>query len=78
MQALSSATSFVNQKVARSHFLRKLNEVVKWGLFTRKLPGYYRGKGEIGQVPYNPHHHLEDATSFLHVECLRENGGGTG
>ena len=43
-----------DQKVARSHFLRKLNEVVDWDRFTRKLPGYYRGKGEIGQAPYNP------------------------
>ena len=25
-----------------------------WGRFTRKLLDYYRGKGEIGQAPYNP------------------------
>ncbi len=43
-----------DQKVSRNHFLRKLNEVVDWGRFTRKLLGYYRGKGEIGQAPYNP------------------------
>ena len=43
-----------DQKVSRSHFLRKLNEVVDWGRFTRKVLGYYRGKGEIGQAPYNP------------------------
>jgi len=43
-----------DQKVARSHFLRKLNEVFDWDRFTRKLLGYYRGKGEIGQAPYNP------------------------
>ena len=25
-----------------------------WDRFARKLLGYYRGKGEIGQAPYNP------------------------
>ncbi len=43
-----------DQKVSRNHFLRKLNEFVDWGRFTRKVPGYYRGKGGKGQVPYNP------------------------
>jgi len=43
-----------DQKVSRNHFLRKLNEVVDWDRFTKKLLGYYRGKGEIGQAPYNP------------------------
>jgi len=38
-----------DQKVSRSHFLRKLNEVVDWDRFTKKLLGYYRGKGETGQ-----------------------------
>lgn len=42
------------QKVSKDHFLRKLNEVIDWDRFTRKLLGYYRGKGEIGQAPYNP------------------------
>ena len=43
-----------DQKVVKSYFLRKLNEVVDWEWFTTKLLGYYRGKGEIGQAPYNP------------------------
>jgi IS5 family transposase len=43
-----------DQKVSRSHFLRKLSEVVDWDRFTTKLLGYYQGKGEIGQAPYNP------------------------
>ncbi len=42
------------QKVAKDHFLRKLDEVVDWGRFTKKLLKYYKGKGEIGQAPYNP------------------------
>ena len=43
-----------DRKVARDHFLRKLNEVVAWDSFARKLLGYYQGKGEIGQASYNP------------------------
>jgi IS5 family transposase len=43
-----------DQKVSKDHFLRKLSEVVDWDRFTRKLLGYYQGKGEIGQAPYNP------------------------
>jgi IS5 family transposase len=42
------------QKIAKDHFLRKLDEVVDWGRFTKKLLKYYKGKGEIGQAPYNP------------------------
>jgi len=39
-----------DQKVSRSHFLRKVNEVVDWDRFTGKLLGCYRGKGETGQA----------------------------
>ena len=42
------------QKVSSNHFLRKLNEVIDWDRFTRKLLSYYKGRGEIGQAPYNP------------------------
>ena len=42
------------QKVSKGHFLRKLSEVVDWNSFTRRLLGYYQGKGEIGQAPYDP------------------------
>lgn len=42
------------QKVARNHFLKKLNEVIDWHRFTGKLLRYYKGKGEVGQAPYNP------------------------
>lgn len=42
------------QKVPRDHFLRKLDEVIDWSRFTRRLLKYYRGKGEIGQTPYDP------------------------
>jgi len=43
-----------NQKVSRNHFLRQLSEVVDWNRFTTKLLGYYQGKGQIGQSPYDP------------------------
>lgn len=43
-----------DQKVARDHFLRKLNEVVNWEPFTKKLLTYYKGKGQVGQAPYDP------------------------
>ena len=42
------------QKVTKGHFLRKLDEVIDWERFTKKLLKYYKGKGEIGQAPYNP------------------------
>ena len=43
-----------DQKVSPGHFLRKLNEVVEWERFTKKLLIHYKGKGQIGQAPYNP------------------------
>ncbi len=43
-----------DQKVARDHFLRKLNEVVEWEKFAKKLLVHYKGKGQIGQAPYSP------------------------
>ena len=43
-----------DQKVSRSHFLRRLNEVIDWQRFTKKLLMHYKGKGQIGQAPYNP------------------------
>ena len=42
------------QKVPKDHFLRKLDEVIDWSRFSKRLFKYYRGKGETGQTPYNP------------------------
>jgi hypothetical protein len=42
------------QKVSPKHFLRKLKQVIDWDKFARKLLSHYKGKGEIGQAPYNP------------------------
>lgn len=43
-----------DDKVPRDHFLRKLNEVMDWSRFSQRLLKYYRGKGQVGQAPYNP------------------------
>jgi IS5 family transposase len=43
-----------DQKVAKDHFLRKLNELINWDRFTKKLLTYYKGKGQVGQAPYDP------------------------
>ncbi len=42
------------QKVSRSHFLRKVSVVIGWSRLVKRLLHYYRGKGEVGQAPYNP------------------------
>lgn len=42
------------QKVPKEHFLRKLDGVIDWGRFSKRLLGYYRGKGQVGQAPYSP------------------------
>jgi len=47
-------TFLYEQKVAKDHFLRKVNEIIEWDRFTDKLLDYYKGKGEIGQAPYDP------------------------
>ena len=43
-----------DQKVSRGHFLRKLNEVIDWERFTKKLLIHYKGRGQVGQAPYDP------------------------
>jgi len=42
------------RKVPQDHFLNKLNQVIDWSRFTRRLLGYYEGKGKTGQAPYDP------------------------
>jgi len=37
--------------VPPDHFLRKLNEVVDWEQFTRKLIRLYKGEGVVGRPP---------------------------
>ena len=38
------------QAVSRGHFLVKLNQVIDWSRFTKKLLKYYKGRGELGQA----------------------------
>ena len=40
--------------VPAGHFLRKLEELVPWDQFTRKLLKLYRGKARQGRPPYDP------------------------
>jgi IS5 family transposase len=40
--------------VSEEHFLRKLEEVVDWEVFTPKLVRLYRGKAKRGRPPYHP------------------------
>ena len=42
------------QVIPKDHFLVKLKEVIDWSSYTKKFITYYKGKGEIGQAPYNP------------------------
>lgn len=32
----------------------KTNEIVDWDRFTKRLLSYYKGKGQVGQAPYDP------------------------
>ena len=40
--------------VPEDHFLRRLEEVVDWEIFTSRLVRLYRGKAKRGRPPYNP------------------------
>jgi transposase len=40
--------------VAAGHFLRELERLVNWTVFTDRLIALYRGRGRIGRPLYNP------------------------
>ena len=42
------------QIIPKDHLLVRRKEVIDWQRFIRKLLKYYKGKGEIGQAPYDP------------------------
>lgn len=42
------------QVVPKNHFLVKLKDMIDWQRYTRKFLAYYKGKGEVGQAPYDP------------------------
>ena len=47
--------NFIYERIIpRDHFLVKLEEMVDWPRYTHKLLKYYKGKGEVGQAPYDP------------------------
>jgi IS5 family transposase len=42
------------QVVPKNHFLVKLEGIIDWQHYTKKFLAYYKGKGEVGQAPYDP------------------------
>jgi len=40
--------------VPEDHFFRRLNEIIPWERFTKKLVRYYQGRARIGRPPYDP------------------------
>lgn len=40
--------------VPKGHFVRELERVVDWRVFTEQLVELYIGKGRVGRAPYNP------------------------
>jgi IS5 family transposase len=40
--------------IPEGHFLRALERVVDWRVFTERLVALYRGRARIGRPPYNP------------------------
>ena len=43
-----------DRAVPEKHFLREMERVIGWSVFTERLMTLYRGKGQIGRPPYNP------------------------
>src|SRR4030067_2210078 len=43
-----------DQVVPVNHFLRKLNQIIEWERFTRKLIRLYKGGGVVGRPPFDP------------------------
>ena len=40
--------------IPEDHFLRKLNAIIAWERFTRKLIRLYKGEGVVGRPPFDP------------------------
>jgi hypothetical protein len=43
-----------DQVVPAQHFLRKLNQIIDWERFTRRLLKLYKGEGVFGRPPFDP------------------------
>jgi len=43
-----------DEVVPESHFLRALDAVIAWPVFTEQLLVLYEGRGQVGRPPYNP------------------------
>ena len=57
--------------IPKDHFMVKLKELVDWPRYTKQLIKYYKGKGELGQAPYDPALILK-MLLILSVQYLRE------
>ena len=40
--------------IPEDHFLRKLNAIIEWDRFTRKLICLYKREGVVGRPPFDP------------------------
>jgi IS5 family transposase len=47
-------TMVYDRAVPRDHFLRQVDRLVNWGVYTEKLLRLYRGGAEVGRPPYDP------------------------
>lgn len=47
-------TLVYDRAVPRGHFLRQLDRLVDWGVYTEKLLRLYKGGAEVGRPPYDP------------------------
>ena len=45
---------FIRPGDPADHFLRKLNQVIDWEGFTKKLIRLYKGEGVVGRPPFDP------------------------
>ncbi len=43
-----------DQVVPQGHFLRRLNQIIDWDRFTRRLLKLYKGGGLVGRPPFDP------------------------
>ena len=65
-----------DQVVPEKHFLREMERVVNWSVFSERLVGLYRGRGRVGRPPYEPAVILKMLVlSYLYDRSERETEG---
>ena len=43
-----------DQVIPKGHFFRKLNELLDWRKYTRKMMRWHKGGAEYGRPPFDP------------------------